>query len=75
METGNQQVKWTFEELENIQSLMERQRYSHADRLQIYDLYNRIFNTQKHPTSCGKCVVNTLNGLRTTYRNELEKRK
>ena len=66
--------EWSFEELEAIQSLMERARYSHEQRLMVYDLYNRIFNVKKHPTSCGKCMVNTLNALRRKYEDERNKR-
>jgi len=67
--------EWSFEELEAIQSLMHRQRYGHADTLKAYDLYNRIFNTQKHPTSCGKCVITILNGLRHKYDEERNKQQ
>ena len=66
--------EWSFEELEAIQSLMERARYSHAERLMVYDLYNRIFRVKKSPTSCGKCMVNTLNALRRKYEDERTKR-
>lgn len=65
---------WSFEELEAIQSLMGRQRISHADRERIYDLYNRIFKVKKQPSTCGKCVVNTLNGLQRKYEDERNKR-
>lgn len=66
---------WTYEELEDIQSLMERSRYSHEQLLKIYDLYNRIFNENKSPTSCGKCNVNKLNSLKRKYEEERTKRQ
>lgn len=65
---------WSFEELEQIQSLMERSGYNHSQRVQIYDLYNRVFNTNKSPTSCGKCIVGKLNSLRRKYEEERKKR-
>lgn len=65
--------KWSFEELEAIQKYMERTHYGHAHKLEIYDLYNRVFNQQKHPTSCGKCIVGVLNALRTKYNEERSK--
>lgn len=74
MENGTNEINWTFEELEDIQRLMERSRYSHADRLLVYDLYNRIFKIKKSPSSCGKCMVNTLNALRRKYEDERTKR-
>jgi len=62
--------RWTFEELEEIQTLMEKRGYSHAQLVKIYDLYNRIFNENKSPTSCGKCNINKLNSLRRKYEEE-----
>ncbi len=46
---------WTYDELVEIQTLMEKSRYSHAELLLATDLYNRIFNKTKSITSCGKC--------------------
>lgn len=65
--------KWNFEELQDIQKYMERNNYGHAHKLIIYELYNRVFNQQKSPTSCGKCIVNVLNALRTKYNEERTK--
>lgn len=65
---------WTYDELEGIQTLMERSRYSHADLQKIYDLYNRVFNTNKSITSCGKCNANKLKSLRRKYEEERQKR-
>lgn len=66
--------KWTYKELEEIQTLMERSRYSHADWLRVYDLYNRIFNTNKSVSSCGKCNISKLKSLRRKYEEERQKR-
>ena len=65
---------WSYDELEAIQTLMERYRYSHAELERIYDLYNRIFNTRKSPTSCGKCNANKLQALKRKYEEERTKR-
>lgn len=67
--------KWNYNELVDIQSLMEKTMYSHEQKLKIYDLFNRINNTNKQPTSCGKCVVSVLNGLRHTYNEERKRRE
>ena len=65
---------WTYDELEDIQTLMERRSYSHADLLKIYDLYNRVFNTNKSVSSCGKCNANKLKSLKRKYDEERAKR-
>ena len=66
--------QWTFEELEDIQSLMEKRGYSHDQLIKIYDLYNRVFNTRQSVSSCGKCNINKLNALRRKYEEERKKR-
>ena len=66
--------KWSYDELEQIQSLMERSRYSHADLEKIYDLYNRVFNTNQSITSCGKCSANKFKSLKRKYDEERTKR-
>ena len=66
--------KWSYDELEGIQTLMERSRYSHADLLKIYDLYNRVFNTNKSVSSCGKCNANKFKALKRKYEEERKKR-
>lgn len=65
---------WTYDELEQIQSLMEKSRYSHYDLTIIYDLYNRVFNEKKNITSCGKCSANKLKALKRKYEAERTKR-
>jgi len=63
---------WTFEELEQIQDLMERSRYNQTQLEKINNLYNRVFNKNKPVSSCGKCNRNKLDALRRVY--EAEKR-
>ena len=65
---------WSYDELEAIQTLMERRSYSHAQLEVIYDLYNRVFNTNKSITSCGKCNANKLQALKRKYEEERTKR-
>jgi hypothetical protein len=65
---------WTYDELEGIQTLMERSRYSHAELLRAFDLYNRVFNKTKSITSCGKCNSNVFKALRRKYEEERIKR-
>jgi len=67
--------KWSFDELEDIQTLMERVRYSHADWIKIYDLYNRVFNTNKPVSSCGKCNIQKLKALKRKYEEEYKKKQ
>lgn len=42
--------------------------YSHLEQLAIYDLYNRIFGTDKKPNGCPSCLSATLSGLRRALR-------
>ena len=66
--------KWSYKELEDIQPLMGKRNYSHADLLLATDLYNRIFNKTKSISSCGKCGVNTFKALERIYNEERTKR-
>ena len=65
---------WSYDELEAIRTLMERRSYSHAQLQVIYDLYNRVFNTRKSVSSCGKCNANKLQALKRKYEEERTKR-
>ena len=65
---------WSYDELEEIQSLMEKSRYSHAELIKVYDLYNRVFKTNKSITSCGKCNSNKFLALKRKYEEERKKR-
>ena len=65
---------WNYDELKDIQSLMGKQRYSHSELLRVYDLYNRIFGTNKSVSSCGKCNSNKLKSLQRKYEEERKKR-
>ena len=65
---------WTYDELRDIQTLMEKSRYSHAELIVVYDLYNRVFKTNKSITSCGKCNANKFKALKRKYEEERNKR-
>ena len=65
---------WTYDELRDIQTLMEKSRYSHAELIKVYDLYNRVFKTNKSITSCGKCNSNKFLALKRKYEEERNKR-
>lgn len=66
---------WSYDELEDIQTLMDRRSYSHAQLQIIYDLYNRVFGTNKSVSSCGKCNINKLAALKRKYEEERTKRQ
>jgi len=61
---------WTFEELEAIQIMMDKYKYSHADLQTIYNLYNRVFKTNEQISSCGKCNANKLKALKRFYEQQ-----
>lgn len=75
METRVIVPTWEYEELEDIVLLNDRQRYSSEDIDRIFNLYNRVFNTHKRPTGCGKCIVNTLSALNRKLDDERRKRQ
>lgn len=45
-------------------------RITKEDTQMIYEIYNRIYGTQKKPNGCGSCMRNTLKQIRTTYETE-----
>ena len=57
----------TNDELTYLESIIQQKRYSPADREKMYSVYNRIFGTNKRPTSCGKCLANTHRELMNIY--------
>jgi|SRR5210317_868 len=38
---------------------------------EIYDIYNRVFNTADRPSGCGSCVLNRMKKLERLYREYL----
>jgi len=60
----------TDEELTYLASIRGQKTYSPNDRVVMYNVYNRIFGTNKQPTSCGKCLAGTHRELMTVYNNE-----
>lgn len=59
--------KPTSEELVYLASIRKMKRYSPNDRVVLYGVYNRIFGTNKRPTSCGKCLGDTHRELMKVY--------
>jgi hypothetical protein len=57
----------TKEELIYLESIRTKKQYSPQDRVEMYNVYNRIFNTSKRPTSCGKCLADTHRDLMNVY--------
>lgn len=47
----------TPEELEYLESIRHIKRYSPDDRVKLYAAYNRIFNENIRPSSCGNCLA------------------
>lgn len=39
------------------------------DQALLVKIYNKVFNKNKKPSSCGSCVKNTLNQLKKVYEN------
>lgn len=61
---------WTFDELQNIQPLLDKYGITRDEQKYIYNLYNRIFKTNQQP-GCGKCLINVIKNLKNKYRTEL----
>ena len=62
--------KPTEEELTYLESIKNQKQYGSADRDKLYKVYNRIFNTNKRPTACGRCLATTHRELMTILNNE-----
>jgi hypothetical protein len=59
--------KPTPEELVYLASIRTMKRYGNNDRAVMYGVYNRIFGTDKRPTSCGRCLSKTHKELMNVY--------
>lgn len=53
----------TEQELEYLRSIRVKRTYGRDDRNYMYNVYNRIYNDNKRPTSCGSCVAKTHSSL------------
>jgi hypothetical protein len=43
------------------------------DQAILVKIYNKVFNANKKPSSCGSCVKGTLQKLKTVYENSCKK--
>jgi hypothetical protein len=59
-----------IEDLENAKELIGARgyQYSALEQHAIYDLYNRIYGTDKKPNGCPSCLTATIAGLRKALR-------
>jgi hypothetical protein len=57
---------WTLQELTNAMPLLDKYGLSREEQQYIYNLYNRIFKTNKQP-GCGKCLVNAIKQLKVKF--------
>ncbi len=62
--------KPTEEEMEYLASIKTQRQYGQDDRNKLYNVYNRLFNANKRPTSCGRCLANTHKELMLIYNRE-----
>ena len=46
----------TLQELAYIASIRGKKRYGRDERVTMYNTFNRIFNANRRPTSCGACL-------------------
>lgn len=60
---------YTFEELERAHQIGNQPSYTPDDVAWFYNLYNRVFKTDKQP-GCGKCFVTIRRNLSTRYKTE-----
>jgi hypothetical protein len=59
-----------IQDLENSRELImaRGQKYTALEQHVIYDLYNRIYGTEKQPNGCPSCLSATIAGLRKALR-------
>jgi len=67
--TLNDMGNYTFEELEQAHKNGNKSSYTGDEIAWFYNLYNRVFNTNKQP-GCGKCFVNIRRNLSVRYKHE-----
>ena len=60
----------TPEELEFLKSIEKVRHYGLDARNQLYAVYNRLFNTNIPPSSCGRCLGDKHRQLMIILKNE-----
>ena len=63
--------QFTEDEMKIYEDVMNRTKgtIKGQDQAIMVKLYNKVFNTDKKPTSCGSCVRETLGKLKKVYKN------
>ena len=61
--------KPTEQEMEYLRSIRTKRTYGSGERKEMYNVYNRIFNDNRRPTSCGSCVAKVHRTLMTILNN------
>ena len=54
---------------EEVNGRIQGDRISGKDQAIMVRLYNKVFNANKKPSSCGSCVKQTLSKLKKVYQN------
>tara|TARA_R100000805_G_C3616209_1_gene117953 strand:+ start:1327 stop:1677 length:351 start_codon:yes stop_codon:yes gene_type:complete len=59
------------DEIKIYEEIMSRTKHTitKQDQAILVKIYNKVFNKNKKPSSCGSCVKNTLNELKKVYEN------
>ena len=65
----------TAEELAYLSSIRDKKSYGFNDRVVMYNTFNRLFNANKRPTSCGACVAEVHKALMMVLNTENNKPK
>ena len=63
--------QFTQDEIKIYEEVMDRTKgtITGADQGILLKIYNKVFNTNKKPSSCGSCVRGTLQKLEAVYNN------
>lgn len=65
--------KPTDQELVYLATIRTMKRYGKNDREVLYGTYNRIFGTNKRPTTCGQCIAQVHRDLVKVYNLEKDR--
>ena len=65
----------TEDEMKIYEEVMNRTKgtITGSDQAILVKIYNKVFNANKKPSSCGSCVKGTLQKLKTVYENSCKK--
>lgn len=68
--TLNNMPNYTLDELKQAFEQGNKRSYTGDEIKWFYNLYNRVFNTNKQP-GCGKCFMNIRKALTERYKGEM----